>query len=156
MEASRSHSSHDDDLSRSPARLFCLVVGATLVLVGLLGFLAESKFDTSSGGDPGALDGVKFIIFEVNGWHNVVHIASGLFLLALMRRHDTARLAALSFGAVYGVVTIIGLVDGTDVLGLFPVNPADNVLHIVLTVAAFAAGLAPRRDRTRATAPRTT
>ena len=137
-----SHSSRgDDDLSRSPARIFCLVVGATLVLVGLLGFLAESKFDTSSGGDGGALDGEKFIIFEVNGWHNVVHIASGLFLLALMRRHDTARLAALSFGAIFG---------------LFPVNPADNILHIVLTVAAFAAGLAPLRDRARATAPRTT
>jgi hypothetical protein len=157
MEASaRSYPSHDDDLSRSPARVFCLVVGATLVLVGLLGFIAESKFDTSSGGDGGALDGENFIIFEVNGWHNVVHIASGLFLLALMRRHDTARLAALSFGAIYGVVTIIGLIDGKDVLGLFPVNPADNILHIVLTVAAFAAGLAPLRDRTRASAPRTT
>jgi Domain of unknown function (DUF4383) len=152
-----SHSSRgDDDLSRSPARIFCLVVGATLVLVGLLGFLAESKFDTSSGGDGGALDGEKFIIFEVNGWHNVVHIASGLFLLALMRRHDTARLAALSFGAIYGVVTIIGLIDGKDVLGLFPVNPADNILHIVLTVAALAAGLAPLRDRTRLSAARTT
>jgi hypothetical protein len=147
METSaRSHSSHDDDLSRSPARVFCLVVGATLVLVGLLGFLAESAFDTGGG-----VDGENLIIFEVNGWHNVVHIASGLFLLALMRRHDTARLAALSFGAIYGIVTLIGLIDGEDVLGLFPVNPADNVLHIVLTLAAFAAGLAPYRDRARAT-----
>jgi hypothetical protein len=134
--------------------VFCLVVGATLVLVGLLGFLAESKFDTSSGGDGGALDGEKLILFEVNGWHNVVHIASGVFLLALMRRHDTARIAALSFGAIYGVVTLIGLVDGKDVLGLIPVNPADNVLHIVLTVAAFAAGLAPLRRRERARTPR--
>jgi len=158
METSaRSYSSREgDDLSRSPARVFCLVVGATLVLVGLLGFLAESKFDTSSGGDGGALDGEKFIIFEVNGWHNVVHIASGLFLLALMRRHDTARIAALSFGAIYGVVTIIGLIDGKDVLGLFPVNPADNILHIVLTLAAFAAGLAPLRERAAARVPRTT
>ena len=152
MEASaHSDSSRDDDLSRSPARVFCLVVGATLVLVGLLGFLAESAFDTGGG-----VDGENFIIFEVNGWHNVVHIASGLFLLALMRRHDTARLAALSFGAIYGVVTIIGLIDGKDVLGLFPVNPADNILHIVLTVAAFAAGLAPLRDRTRVSVARTT
>jgi hypothetical protein len=158
MEASPS-SSHAlgerGDRSRSPAQIFCLVVGATLVLVGLLGFLAESKFDTSSGGDGGALDGEKFILFEVNGWHNVVHIASGLFLLALMRRHDSARLAALAFGAIYGVVTIIGLIDGKDVLGLLPVNPADNVLHIVLTVAAVAAGLAPARDRHRVETPRT-
>jgi hypothetical protein len=152
MEASaRSHSSRDDDLTRSPARVFCLVVGATLVLVGLLGFIAESAFDTGSG-----VDGENLIIFEVNGWHNVVHIASGLFLLALMRRHDTARLAALSFGAIYGIVTLIGLIDGKDVLGLLPVNPADNVLHIVLTLAAFAAGLAPYRGATRARAARTT
>jgi hypothetical protein len=138
-------------LSRSPARVFCLVVGATLVFVGVLGFIAESAFDTGGG-----VDGEKFIIFEVNGWHNLIHIASGLFLLALMRRHDTACLAALSFGAIYGVVTVIGLIDGEDVLGLFPVNPADNVLHILLTVAAFAAGLAPLRDRTRVSATRTT
>ena len=152
METSaHSYSSRDDDdIRRSPARVFCLVVGATLVLVGVLGFIAESAFDTGSG-----VDGENFIVFEVNGWHNVVHIASGLFLLALMRRHDTARLAALSFGAIYGVVTIIGLVDGKDVLGLFPVNPADNVLHILRTVAAFAAGLAPLRDRARPRAART-
>ena len=141
----------DDDLSRSPARVFCLVVGATLVLVGVLGFIAESAFDTGGG-----VDGENLIIFEVNGWHNLVHIASGLFLLALMRRHDTARLAALSFGAIYGVVTLIGLIDGEDVLGLFPVNPADNVLHIVLTLAAFAAGLAPYRGTTGARAARAT
>jgi hypothetical protein len=134
---------------RSPAQWFCIVVGATLVLVGLLGFLAEAKFDTSAGGDGGALDGENLIIFEVNGWHNVVHIASGLFLLALSGRHATARTAALAFGAIYGVVTIIGLVDGKDVLGLFPVNPADNVLHILLTAAALAAALAPWRERAR-------
>ena len=49
--------------------------------------------------------------------------------------------------SIYGVVTLIGLIDGKDVLGLLPVNPADNVLQIVLTVAALAAGLAPARAR---------
>ena len=135
------------DRPRSPAQLFCLVIGATLVLVGVLGFFVEAKFDTSTGGDPGALDGENLIIFEVNGWHNTVHILSGLFLLALMGRHATARIAALSFGAIYAVVTLIGLIDGTDVLGLLPVNPADNILHILLTVAAFAAALVPAPDR---------
>ena len=137
----------DRHRGRSAAQWFCLVVGATLVVVGLLGFLAEATFDTSAGSDPGALDGEKFILFEVNGWHNVVHIASGLFLLALSGKHRTARTAALAFGAIYAVVTIIGLIDGHDVLGLIPVNPADNVLHILLTVAALAAGLTSDRDR---------
>jgi hypothetical protein len=153
MEASaRSYSEGDGraELSRSPARIFCLVVGATLVLVGLLGFVAESAFETGNG-----VQGDDLIVFEVNGWHNVVHVASGLFLLALMGRHDTARIAALSFGAIYGVVTVIGLIDGEDVIGWFPVNGADNVLHILLTLAAFAAGLAPLRDRDASRSPRT-
>jgi hypothetical protein len=33
------------------------------------------------------------------------------------------------------------------VLGILPVNPADNVLHILLTVTALAAGLVSDRDR---------
>jgi hypothetical protein len=123
-----------------------LIVGATLVLAGLLGFLAESKFDTSSGGDPGGLDGEKFIFFEVNGWHNVVHLLSGLFLLSMQGKHRTAKTAALAFGAIYAVVTLIGLIDGKDIFGLLPINPADNILHILLTVSALAAGLISTKD----------
>ncbi len=137
----------DRNRGRSAAQWFCLIIGGTLVLVGLLGFLAEATFDTSAGSDPGALDGENLVLFEVNGWHNVVHILSGGFLLALAGRHRTARTAALAFGAIYGVVTIIGLVDGHDVVGLIPVNPADNVLHILLTVTALAVGLISDRDR---------
>jgi Domain of unknown function (DUF4383) len=132
---------------RSAAQWFCLIIGGTLVVVGLLGFLAEATFDTSAGSDPGALDGENLVLFEVNGWHNIVHIVSGAFLLALSGKHRTARTAALAFGAIYGVVTIIGLVDGHDVLGVIPVNPADNVLHILLTAAALAVGLIADRDR---------
>ena len=137
----------DRNRGRSAAQWFCLVVGATLVVVGLLGFLVEAKFDTSAGGDPGSLDGENLILFEVNGWHNIVHIASGVFLLALAGKHRTARTAALAFGAIYAVVTVIGLIDGHDVLGVIPVNPADNVLHILLTIAALAAGLSSTHDR---------
>jgi hypothetical protein len=137
----------DRHRGRSAAQWFCLIIGATLVLVGLFGFLAEATFDTSAGSDPGAVDGENFILFEVNGWHNVVHILSGAFLLALSGKHRTARTAALAFGAIYAVVTVIGLVDGHDVLGLIPVNPADNVLHILLTIAALAVGLVSDRDR---------
>jgi hypothetical protein len=137
----------DRNRGRSAAQWFCLVIGGTLVLVGLLGFIAEATFDTSAGSDPGAVDGENFILFEVNGWHNVVHILSGAFLLALSCKHRTARTAALAFGAIYAVVTVIGLIDGHDVLGLIPINPADNVLHILLTITALAVGLISDRDR---------
>jgi Domain of unknown function (DUF4383) len=145
--ASRAAPSQAGSQNRSTAQWYCLIVGATLLLVGLLGFLAESKFDTSSGGDQGALDGEDFLIFEVNGWHNVVHILSGAFLLLMSSKHARARTGALAFGAIYGLVALIGLIDGHDVLGIIPIDPADNVLHILLAASALAVGLLSDRDR---------
>jgi Domain of unknown function (DUF4383) len=127
---------------RAPAQLFALVAGATLVLVGALGFAADASFET---GD--AVDGGSLIGFEVNGVHNLVHVGSGLLLLAGSRRPGSARTVCLLFGLTYGVVTLIGLIDGETVLGLFPVNPADNVLHIGLTALALAFAFMVGHDR---------
>jgi hypothetical protein len=131
---------------RSIAQWFCLIFGITLIIVGLLGFLVEPKFDTSVGGDPGQVDGEDLIIFEVNGWHNVVHLLSGIFLLVFAGRRRPARMAALAFGVVYVIVSIIGLIDGQDLFGLVPIDRADNVLHIVLALTAIAAGLMSRGE----------
>ena len=132
---------------KTPAQLFAYLVGAVLVLVGILGFIADSAFETGSG-----IDGDKLLgIFEVNGIHNLVHIASGLLLLAVAPKRATARYGVLAFGVVYAIVTIIGLADGEDVLGLIPVNPADNVLHIALTAAALLAGAVSSDDDVRGT-----
>jgi Domain of unknown function (DUF4383) len=132
---------------KTPAQLFAYLAGAVLVLVGIVGFFADSSFSTGSG-----IDGDKLLgIFEINGIHNLVHIGSGLLLLAVAPKRATARLGVLAFGAVYALVTLIGLIDGEDVLGLLPVNPADNVLHIALTAAALLAGLASPADDARAT-----
>ncbi len=135
---------------RAPAQLFALVAGATLVVVGLVGFVADASFDTGAGVDGGSLVG-----FEVNGVHNLVHIASGLLLLAGARRPGSARAVCLIFGITYGLVTLIGLIDGDTVLGLIPVNPADNVLHIGLTVLALAFAFIEGHDRDPAADRRT-
>ena len=123
--------------NRTPAQTYSLVFGATLLLVGIAGFIAESSFDTGSN-----VNGSDLIIFEVNGWHNLVHIASGLLGLALWRDPGTARMFALGFGAVYGLVTVWGFVDGNDVIGLIPVDTADNFLHLAISALGIGAGLA--------------
>jgi hypothetical protein len=123
--------------ARTPAQLYALLFGITLLAVGILGFIADSSFDTGSN-----VQGSDFIIFEVNGWHNLVHIASGIAGIALSRRADSARLFALGFGAVYLLVTILGFIDGNNVLGLIPVDAADNVLHLAIAVLGIGAGLA--------------
>src|SRR5918997_461858 len=116
---------------RTPAQVYSLVFGATLLLAGILGFFYSAAF-----GSPGETD--KLLgIFAVNGWHNVVHIASGVLGLALAGRADTARLYALGFGAVYLVVTIWGLAlgEGGNILGFLPVNTEDNILHLAISLA---------------------
>jgi hypothetical protein len=135
----------NDRHTRTPAQIYSLAFGATLLLVGLLGFVVNSSFDVGSG-----VQGDNLIVFEVNGWHNLVHIASGLAGLALWRNPRTAYAYALGFGLVYLVVTIYGFVDGNDVLGLLPVNTADNFLHLAISLAGIAAALA---SRDRAGAP---
>jgi purine-cytosine permease-like protein len=122
---------------RTPAQWYCLIFGATLLLVGILGFLANSTFDTGR-----HLQEDPFIgIFDVNGWHNVVHIASGIFLLAMSPRRASARAGAIAFGVVYGIVTIVGFIDGTDVFAFIPTNAADNVLHLVISALGIISGL---------------
>jgi hypothetical protein len=139
------------DRRRTPAQWYCLLAGLSLLLAGVLGFVVDSAFDTGSG-----IDGDELIVFEVNGWHNIVHIASGLLLLAASPKRASARTVAIAFGLVYGIVTIIGLADGETVLGLLPVNPADNVLHIALSVLGLVTGFMSRgRDDVPLDEPRT-
>jgi hypothetical protein len=136
---------------RTPAQLYALLFGAVLLIVGILGFIADASFGTGSD-----VDGSDFIIFEVNGWHNIVHIASGLVGLALSRTPATARLYALGFGAVYLVVTIWGFIARDQVLWLIPVDTADNFLHLVIAATGLIAGGTSPTARARDTrVPRT-
>ena len=127
-----------DPAAKTPAQLYSLIFGAVLLLVGIIGFFVNAEFEV--GGD---VQGDELILFEVNAWHNIVHIASGVVGLALASRADTARLFALGFGAVYLLVTLWGFIVGDQILfGLAPVNGADNILHLGIAVAGIAAGLA--------------
>ena len=144
-EAGSTQASHDR--SRTPAQWFSVVVGPVLLLVGVLGFVADSTFDVGSNDTTGGpLQGDGFLGFEVTGWHNLVHIGSGLLLLLCAKRRSTAKLATLGFGAVYALVTVIGLIDGNDVLGFIPVNAADNVLHALLSAGSLAVGFVSSGD----------
>lgn len=137
MAVARTRTAGDRD-ERTPAQWYCLIGGAALLLAGLAGFIVDSGFDTGSNLDGGKLIG----IFEVNGWHNVVHVLSGLLLLGASAKRTSAKTVAIGFGVVYGIVALYGLIDGSDVIGLIPINGADNVLHIALAAAGIFAGLA--------------
>ena len=120
----------------SPAQAFCGLVGIVLILAGILGFFGDSSF-----GGPDQRG--TFLGLDVNGWHNLVHIATGLLLLAGLPSPRAARAVCVVFGGAYALVSVLGWIDGSDVLGLIPIDSADNVLHSVLAVLALVAAAAP-------------
>ena len=127
-------------MERSPAQVYALVVGLTLVALGVLGFFYNASFDSGDGLERDAVLG----ILDVNAWHNLVHISTGVVGLAVAGSYGGARGYALGFGALYLVLALIGFImgDGEEIANLVPVNTEDNVLHLLLGIAGLAAGLA--------------
>src|SRR5215217_7199014 len=122
---------------RSPAQLYALVIGLTLVLAGIAGFFYSASFGS---GDATERDAVLGIL-DVNGWHNIVHILSGAIGLALFTSAARARTYAIGLAVVYTIVAIWGFVigDGESILGFIPVNTEDNVLHALIALTGYGA-----------------
>jgi hypothetical protein len=118
---------------KTPAQLYALLVGGTLVIAGIIGFFYSSDF-----GSPGDVDDV-FGVLSVNGWHNVVHIVTGA--LGLLAVGYAARAYAGGLGVVYLAIAIWGFILGNheNILGFIPVNTEDNVLHLILGLAGLGA-----------------
>lgn len=125
-----------------PARLFALLVGGLLVLGGIGGFLYESSFST---GDRLASDEIAGIL-ATNGWHNLIHLLTGLAGLALASR--APRPYALAVGGAYLALALWGLIETErgfgNLLELVPVDTQDNLLHLLIGLTGLGAGLAER------------
>src|SRR3954449_283030 len=121
---------------RSPAQVYAVVFGAVLTVAGIIGFFYSAHF-----GSPGKTDDV-FGILTVNGWHNIVHIATGVAgLLAFRAGYAASRSYAIVLGVVYILVAIWGFIIGSGdaILSIVPVNTADNFLHLLIGIAGIAA-----------------
>ena len=117
------------------------VFAVVFILIGVLGFV------------PGiTTDGYLLGIFEVDWLHNIIHLASGI-LAAILASSGYASAYFKIFGLVYLAVTILGFMDGSSVLGLFNVNSADNILHLVIAVVSLAIGFGVK-ERDLMMAPR--
>lgn len=137
----------------SPARLYALLVGGVLVLAGVIGFFYAAGFD--AGDEICTNDGCDkvFGILAVNGWHNLVHIATGaLGLLAVSYGAAAQRAYALYLGIVYVVVAFLGFIDfgsgdfDDTILKIIPVNTEDNFLHLILGVLGIGAAYATPKE----------
>ncbi|MFN8159899.1 MAG: DUF4383 domain-containing protein [Solirubrobacterales bacterium] len=119
----------------SPARLYATLVGGILLVVGIVGFFYGSSF-----GSPGKVDEL-FGLLDTNGWLNLLHLLTGA--LGLLMAGYGARQYAIGLGVVYVVIAVWGFVigSGAAMLGLIPLDAADNVAHLILGLLGIGAGI---------------
>jgi hypothetical protein len=135
---------------RTPVQVLATLIGATFILVGILGFIPGITTHLYGGLDFAGHDSqAKLLhVFQVSWLHNIVHIAFGLVGLALARTWETARLFLIGGGVVYLVLWLYGLLISMDSSANFvPFNTADNWLHFVLGVGMIGLGFAFTRER---------
>lgn len=120
----------------SPARLYATVVGALLVIAGIVGFFYSASF-----GSPGEVEEV-FGLFAVNAWENVFHILTGA--IGLFVAGYAAKQYAVTLGALYLIAALWGFAigSGDSILGFLPVDTADNLLHAIFGVLGILAAIA--------------
>ena len=98
-----------------------------------------------------------FGILDVNGWHNLVHIATGLLGLAAGGLRGARRTRSAS-ASLYIVIAIWGFVETENGFGVLldfiPVNTEDNILHLILGLTGLAAGAATPKEASALPRPR--
>ena len=128
---------------RSPIQIAALLVGAAFLLVGIAGFIpgittnvGDMKFAGHE--SPSELLG----LFQVSVLHNIVHLALGIIGLVAAATWEGSRLYLVGGGAIYLALAVYGwvIVRASDA-NFVPMNPADNVLHVVLGVVMIALGV---------------
>jgi hypothetical protein len=116
-----------------------VVFGVTFILVGILGFL------------PGVTrDGHLLGIFHVNPAHNLVHLLTGAVALACAAASaHAAQLFLRIFGVVYGLVAVLGFMQGDGMLlGMIANNMADAWLHTAIAAVSLFLGFGVREAAT--------
>ncbi|GAA5117388.1 DUF4383 domain-containing protein [Alloalcanivorax gelatiniphagus] len=127
----------------SPVQAAAALVGATFLLVGVLGFIPgiTTNYDAMEGA--GHQSHAELLgVFQVSILHNVVHLLFGAAGIALARTASTARAFLIGGGAIYLVLWLYGLlVDKTSQANFVPLNTADDWLHFVLGVGMIGLGV---------------
>ena len=135
-------------LADSPNRLVAAVFGVVYLLIGVLGFIVTG-FEDFAGTDTNE----TLLGFELNGLHNVVHLAIGAVLLAASRTVAAAKAANMFVGAVYLLVGIIGLFILDSDANILSLNGADNVLHLASALILLGVALSQDKNVARGDVP---
>jgi hypothetical protein len=122
----------------SLSQKFLLLVGLFMLASGIAGFAINSDFSSGETLKSGHLFG----FFDVNGWHNLSIVISGVAALAAALTVRTAFVFLPMFAAVNLATAVWALFD-SSVFWILPIEgPDDIALHVFITAQCIAVALA--------------
>ncbi len=128
------------------ARVIAALVGVVYTMVGLVGF-AVTGF-----GDDFALNTKADLFgFDLNSFHNIVHLVVGLGLFFGSRARDVSVPQGMLIGGglVYLLAAFLGFLNELQILSINDPIAADNFLHLASGLAAVTFGLLGARQSNR-------
>jgi hypothetical protein len=127
------------------AKTIATLLGAVLLLVGIVGFVVGKPADPMT---------ANFIGTHLTFSHNIVHILTGALSLyfGLAGSLAAARMFCIVFGVIYALLGVCGFLLGSgsdrmfDALGSLGLHlgTMDHVVHILLGVLYLIGGLATK------------
>lgn len=119
------------------------IIGIILLVGGILGLLFGSTDFTTAPID-GDVSGDTFLGIEGNGWTWLLFAAAGAILLLSAPLHWGAKTMALAVGLVLGAASVISIIDGSDVFGVFAANGPTMLAFGAAATALLLVALLPR------------
>lgn len=129
---------------------FALIYGIVFLLVGIAGFVPA--LSTPYPPEHPALavmasGGLLFGLFPVNVLHNLVHVAFGIWGIAVWRQIPGSRRYAQAVAIIYLVFAVMGFIPVlSTAFGLVPLFGHDIWLHLVLAAVAAYFGFIARAE----------
>ena len=122
------------------AKTFALIVGLVYLTFGALGFVppfVSVPTDAMPALRISAFHGYLFGLFPVNFMDNLAYLAIGAWGLAATRSAGGARAYAGAMAALFGALTVLGLMSATRTLfGMMPIYGNDVWLHAGTSIVA--------------------
>lgn len=132
---------------------FALIIGIIYLAIGVLGFVPAFRTMPPSHAPHLAMEssyGYLFGLFPINVFHNVVHIVIGIWGLLAYRSFPRARSYTKSLAVIYGILAVMGLIPGLNILGGYlPLFGHDVWLHALTAAVAAYFGFAGRAESDR-------
>ena len=118
-------------------QMFALVVGIAYLLIGIAGFAVTGFTGITTDGQD------KLLGFDLNVFHNVVHLGIGAGFLAVSRLNDAGitQGVVIGGGLVYVLAAALGFLNELQILSIDTELAADNFLHLFSGIAAVVFGI---------------